>query len=171
MLNWFGVALIARRRDLRRVFAGQVVTDRSRRPPYRPGPDAFTLARSWGFYDRDYSRTPAPTRFGGMPGWSATTWLIGINVAVFLIDRLLSRLGYSQDLILQTPNGPVGIPFSPLEYWGHFSALLAIGHLQLWRFITFQFLHANLEHIAFKHDRLVLLWSTDRELPGHHGGT
>ena len=33
--------------------------------------------------------------------------------------------------------------------WGAFTAQLAVFHLQLWRFITFQFLHASLMHLAF----------------------
>src|SRR2546423_2229853 len=37
----------------------------------------------------------------------------------------------------------------PLEGLGHFSAYTAVEHLQLWRFVTFQFLHASLTHLAF----------------------
>jgi membrane associated rhomboid family serine protease len=32
---------------------------------------------------------------------------------------------------------------------GYFSAVKAIHHLQVWRFITYQFLHANVSHIFF----------------------
>jgi membrane associated rhomboid family serine protease len=37
----------------------------------------------------------------------------------------------------------------PLERWGHFSTELAFRKFELWRFITFQFLHANLSHLLF----------------------
>jgi membrane associated rhomboid family serine protease len=37
----------------------------------------------------------------------------------------------------------------PLEGLGHFSAFLAVQHWQVWRFITFQFLHANFDHLLF----------------------
>jgi membrane associated rhomboid family serine protease len=60
--------------------------------------------------------------------WNITTWLIAINVAVFVIDAL-SGFRVTQ--------------------WGYFSEATAIHHVQLWRFITFQFLHADIGHIFF----------------------
>lgn len=60
--------------------------------------------------------------------WSITNWLIAINVAVFVIDIIGS--GW-------------------LIKWGYFSYTTAIRHVQLWRFITFQFLHADAGHIFF----------------------
>ena len=61
-----------------------------------------------------------------------TYWLIAINVAVFIA-------GFLADLL------------SPgwLARLGQFSFDAAISHLQIWRFITFQFLHATLMHIVF----------------------
>jgi membrane associated rhomboid family serine protease len=38
---------------------------------------------------------------------------------------------------------------SPLFGLGYFSLSTAIGNLEIWRFITFQFLHANVMHLAF----------------------
>jgi membrane associated rhomboid family serine protease len=82
-----------------------------------------------GLYDREYIRRPADgSAVGRLPALSVATWLIVINVAVFVLDRL----GYGQLTLL-----------------GYFSADTAIYHLQVWRFITFQFLHANLSHIFF----------------------
>ncbi len=44
----------------------------------------------------------------------------------------------------------------PVMYaWGHFSTALGFFGLQLWRFITFQFLHAGLLHLLFN---MVGLW-------------
>ena len=60
--------------------------------------------------------------------WSITTWLIVINVAVYFANNLTG---------------------GRLENWGYFSAETAIHGLQLWRFLTFQFLHASLSHILF----------------------
>jgi membrane associated rhomboid family serine protease len=71
-----------------------------------------------------------------------TTSLIVINVAVFLIDRLLPPY------IVTTPRGYT-MQFTRLEFWGHFSASFVIYGLQVWRLITFQFLHANLTHLLF----------------------
>jgi hypothetical protein len=42
-----------------------------------------------GLYDRDYVRaSPAASAVGRMRMWSVTTWLIAINVAVFVLDLL-----------------------------------------------------------------------------------
>ena len=68
-----------------------------------------------------------------LPAWSVTTWLIVINVAVFVADRFLIIL--------------TGRPL--LTLLGAFSAWTAVDHLQIWRFLTFQFLHASLGHIFF----------------------
>lgn len=83
-----------------------------------------------GFADRQYARsTPGQTTVvGSMRMWSVTTWLIVINVAVYVVNQMTGDL---------------------LADWGYFSAATAIGALQLWRFVTFQFLHANFEHILF----------------------
>lgn len=115
------------------------------------------------FTDRDYARAGGrgPARltdaagFGRMRMWSFTTWLIVINVAVFLLDIVLKNagLGYVlREYMARQRDGSdklVQIVIGPLEHWGHFSYTTAIGHFQLWRFITFQFLHANIEHILF----------------------
>ena len=86
-----------------------------------------------GFYDRDYSRNrPTSMAFSGgwnsPRGWSITMWLIVINVAVFLLNELLR-----------------GVP----AVLGYFSIQLAFLQLQVWRLITYQFLHAGLFHILF----------------------
>lgn len=83
-----------------------------------------------GIYDRDYTfrNTPArrPSRLGML---SANTWLIIANVAVFMID------GFSHGLLTK---------------YGYFStATVGPDRLEFWRFVTFQFLHANVSHIFF----------------------
>jgi membrane associated rhomboid family serine protease len=107
-----------------------------------------------GIYDRDYTRVDyAPRRrapaFGSARMWSVTTWLIIINVVVFVLDRFLDNAtgGYNFYIVI----GQYQIPqhYAPIEYWGHFSALTAIAHLQVWRFITFQFLHASPGHLFY----------------------
>ena len=83
-----------------------------------------------GFADRQYARSDyrRETVVGTMGMWSITTWLIVINVAVYFANNLTG---------------------GSLGDWGYFSAETAIHGLQLWRFLTFQFLHANLSHILF----------------------
>jgi membrane associated rhomboid family serine protease len=74
-------------------------------------------------------RWPRSIRF-----WSTTKWLIAINVAVFLLDVFSGRR---------------------LSQWGAFSADRAIYHAQLWRWITYQFLHVDPYHIGFN---MIGLW-------------
>ena len=62
----------------------------------------------------------------GVPNsWSITTWLIVINVAVYFIDGALGHF-LSNNFYFST------------EY-----------SLEFWRFVTFQFLHANQAHLIF----------------------
>lgn len=103
-----------------------------------------------GIYDRDYVRS-GPGRgvsadeFGRLRALSVTTWLIGINVAVFFLDPVLQRMNLV--LVQTAPGRYASVP--PLEYFGHFSTGTAVWGAQVWRFITFQFLHANFQHLLF----------------------
>jgi membrane associated rhomboid family serine protease len=88
-----------------------------------------------GIADRDYYRNEPPRgSFGSMSAWSVTTWLIAINVAVFVLDAL----GRKDEM----GNGW-------LYNLGFFSADAAVYQLEVWRFLTFQFLHASPQHIFF----------------------
>jgi len=84
-----------------------------------------------GLNDRDYSsdrgRGFSPRRF------SANTWIIGINVAVFLLQAVSPTLGPS------------------IFGLGHFSTheVTLAGGLEFWRLVTFQFLHGGIGHVFF----------------------
>lgn len=85
-----------------------------------------------GIYDRDYAR-PNPNRgFGGgmqrPQKLSVNAWLIISCIAVFVLDPFI---GYA------------------LHEWLHLSTDHAIYGLQYWRFIGFQFLHADMQHLIF----------------------
>lgn len=133
-----------------------------------------------GIQDRDYYRDDS--RAGGRAGpgtmashlgqmrcWRVATWLIAINVAVFVIDAILlqSGIGYVRVLI-SLENGAVGQAIvtlaqyqelaarapvqviggmGPIDRWGYFSVDTAVAGLQVWRWITFQFLHAGIGHL------------------------
>jgi membrane associated rhomboid family serine protease len=79
-----------------------------------------------GIYDRDYYRQGPRTY--RLPDWSITNWLIGINVAIFILDVMSNYL---------------------LRAWGYFSIDTAIRGLQVWRLVTMQFLHHDPRHIFF----------------------
>jgi len=81
-----------------------------------------------GLADRDYYRNKPPRGYGSMSAWSITTWLIAINVAVYVVNELGNNWLYEL---------------------GYFSADTAVYQLQVWRFLTFQFLHASVMHIFF----------------------
>lgn len=149
-----------------------------------------------GLADRDYARTPP--KGGGIGGggvprffFTATTWLILINVAVFFVDRAAIGAGaaahrqmglYLNDTYTGNPREvlpklpdmtgavqygrssyfrqPVFDPQTrepagfrivglqpPLQAMGYFSTL-RVASLEVWRFVTFQFLHADFWHLA-----------------------
>ncbi len=93
-----------------------------------------------GIYDRDYASSGrgmgAPPSggdgrlFARSPDWSVTTWLIVINIAVYILMFLLSP--YVWDA-------------------GKLTLSQAYGRLEVWRLVTFQFLHdpSSLMHIGF----------------------
>jgi len=85
-----------------------------------------------GLYDRDYSR------FGRRPGLgqrSMVKTLILINVIVFLIDSVL--FGSSR-----------ATAFAPMS-WAAFSVEQGVFGLQVWRVVTYQFLHGGFFHLLF----------------------
>ena len=101
--------------------------------------------------DRDYAH--GASGFGGAGGvrlmpfgysigpHSFVVWLIVINAAVLLLDAILFRTLGEVDV--------QGVPLSPLQALGHFSVSTTIAGFQIWRLITFQFLHDGLWHLFF----------------------
>lgn len=72
-------------------------------------------------------------------------WLIIINVAIFFANGFF-------------PASSFGYPIqneSIFDVWGIFSGELALSYHQYWRFISYQFLHASLGHVAFN---MFALW-------------
>ncbi|MCP4835155.1 MAG: rhomboid family intramembrane serine protease [Phycisphaera sp.] len=71
-----------------------------------------------GIYDRDYARPGMPgNRSGGgftLGKWSVNTWLIGICVAVFMLDALLPRMMATVQTVPVIPviNPSAGMTFS-----------------------------------------------------------
>jgi len=105
-----------------------------------------------GINDRDYVRNERPR--GGMgrgigggrgglgspSGWSFNTWLIVVNVAVFVLGGILMRPYLSER---------TGLSGNWLFQWGHFSTMLGFRMMEVWRLVSFQFLHAGIVHLGF----------------------
>lgn len=154
-----------------------------------------------GLYDREYIRVgPRSTSgLGSLRFVSANSWIIVLNVAVFLLGSLVPVLRapvdvevarvwqeglpdaakaaatvdttrtalftgaryptYVHPLVVTASNGGVNfrsdvgqqlfIHEARLLAWGHFSTIRGFFGLEVWRFVTFQFLHANFYHILF----------------------
>ena len=110
-----------------------------------------------GIYDRDYIRDRPRGGFGTFSLWSVTTWLIVINVAVFFTDNLLRRMNsprephipeaYEANRLLPAPPGHAHPWMGPLVRWGYFSTEKAVYQGQVWRFVTFLFVHAWPGHL------------------------
>lgn len=85
-----------------------------------------------GIDDREYYRDERrPRRLGAVGAVSVNAWIIGINCAVFLLMAFSPTLN------------------AHLFNYGHFSTFEGFGRLEVWRLVTFQFLHANLLHLFF----------------------
>ncbi|NIP98156.1 MAG: rhomboid family intramembrane serine protease, partial [Akkermansiaceae bacterium] len=69
-------------------------------------------------------------------------WLLISNIAIFLVDLL-----YRPEIPAGAPRGYYQSSF--LGDWGEFSIQSGIHQLQVWRFVTFQFLHADFLHVLF----------------------
>lgn len=92
-----------------------------------------------GIYDREYVRVGPHSRsgLGNLRLISFNSWLIIANSAVFVIQAFLPKY--------LTPFGAMDV----LSLYGHFSTRMGFMHYEVWRLVTFQFLHANLTHLFF----------------------
>ncbi len=98
------------------------------------------------WHDRDYNQE-GMSGFGGrgggggasiggrLSGASVVMWLLGINAVVYLLDGVLSSGARTQGI-------------SPYD-WGNFNLEQGIYGLQLWRLVTYQFLHHGFMHVLF----------------------
>lgn len=105
-----------------------------------------------GIHDRDYAfdedranlyggNARSQRRYGRLSRWSANTWIITINIAIHVLRLFVPT----------APTKGLSMGQDWLHTLGHFSTYEVTwqGGLEFWRFITFQFLHANLLHLGF----------------------
>ena len=83
-----------------------------------------------GYADRDYFRDASTRPPGRLAAAPVVKWLLVINLGVFLIEVLFSVT-------------------EPFNEWGAFTVQEGVQQFQLWRLITFQFLHADFGHLLF----------------------
>lgn len=96
-----------------------------------------------GLADRDYYRETSfrPSLGRRLSGWPLTYWIILLNVVVFFVGTSL--------VVTATMENGQQVRYQPIFAWGWFSLNTAIHHVQLWRFLSFQFLHGGLDHLFF----------------------
>jgi membrane associated rhomboid family serine protease len=102
-----------------------------------------------GIHDRDSYRqsppVPSSTGVGQVNIATVTTWLIVINVAVFVLDRVLWRMDVTYE---DVPIPQVHIqPSPPIAGIGYFSLGMFFVKGEIWRVLTFQFIHASWTHL------------------------
>ena len=83
-----------------------------------------------GYADRDYFRDDTARPPGRLAGAPVVKWLLWTNIGVFLVGVFLNWAATFGQL-------------------GAFTIREGLFGFQLWRLITFQFLHANLGHLLF----------------------
>jgi membrane associated rhomboid family serine protease len=105
-----------------------------------------------GIYDRDYYRREGPSLLGSFTErGKMCKWLIGINVVAFIIQIITQPRPVDPFLGTLVPSGP-----------GWFTSLFelntdAVAHGEVWRLLTYAFLHDWLSywHIVFN---MLFLW-------------
>lgn len=99
---------------------------------------------------------PQPAERARLNALTISGWILAINVAVYLLSHYVypSRVELVEVPISGAVN-PGGAKLvsantivSPISKWLWFSFQSAIQQFEVWRFFTFQFVHANFWHIA-----------------------
>jgi membrane associated rhomboid family serine protease len=119
-----------------------------------------------GLYDRDYTQADFQSKFHYSPqmyiGFPKVTpvvkWLLIANVAVFFISAIIPSIG------------------NFIYMWFQLDTTTPVQALQLWRIISYQFLHGDFWHILFNMWALWMFgptlenyWSSRRFLPFYLG--
>jgi len=122
-----------------------------------------------GLYDRDYTRADHESHYGHAPRMRMTfprltpvaKWLLIANVVIFFAGIMI----FTKTVVVNTAHGLIDVTI--LDKW--FAVLpISLGWMiQIWRLVTYQFLHAGPTHILFNMLGLFFLGPT---LERHWGG-
>lgn len=110
-----------------------------------------------GIYDRDYTQAGHDAgrpliRYGMPPLTPAVKWLLIVNVAIFLFEAISGQMEQGN--------------FNHFEYWGAVSTQSWISVAQLWRLVTYQFLHHDTKHVVLN---MLCLFALGPRLEGRLG--
>lgn len=123
-------------------------------PAGRSSPGAVAPAGVvMGIYDREYYRdgSRGPGFFSGE--WSTCKALIWANVTVFVLQWLLAA-------------DPGRAGTDPLSAWFDADSAAIFGELQVWRLLSYAFLHGGPIHLLFN---MLFLWMAGREVESIYG--
>src|SRR5260370_29689248 len=120
-----------------------------------------------GIYDRDYYRREGPSFLGSfIDRGKICKWLIAINVIVFVI-QLVAPVKKPLRLDEDDPHPAIvrgdGESIFTKAFWLDPEAVL---HGQVWRLLTYSFLHAGALHIFFN---MLFLWMFGNDVEDLYG--
>lgn len=116
---------------------------------FTPAPGRVVEAKDWHVYQQGGSGTPASSKFRGR---------FGNGVARDMVDAETRSEVRGQAIYEVYP---------PAYALGYFSTYMGFRRFEVWRLITFQFLHAGFLHIFFN---MLGLWMLGRPVEEHLGG-
>jgi membrane associated rhomboid family serine protease len=129
-----------------------------------------------GIYDREYYRREGPSFLGSFTGQGkACKWLIAINVIMFVAGLLTPPARPEPTVIIQNGRPVLVEPEEHEPSFGERYGLVnealqlepeAVLHGQVWRLLTYAFLHAGIWHILFN---MLFLWWFGHEMEELYG--
>jgi membrane associated rhomboid family serine protease len=118
-----------------------------------------------GIYDRDYYRREGPSFLGGLDRGRVCVWLLGINIVVFILQMATVR----HELIIDPVSGePLARVARSLVTQALDLDVPKVLHGEVWRLLTYSFLHstATIWHIFWN---MLILWWFGRDVEDLYG--